>query len=219
MCGESFLRELEETVSLSPLRDEPMELYLDQFGSLLSGPDSVGDVVVMLNPSRGASLTSVSLLDFDDEGATIDPIVPVGATGTGPTPVPAKVAAAPAATADARALEASDKSGKKTDAAADVAAADAAAAATAKTREGSARAAAALMDDDSREEGQFSFNDLGGILLPRPVNFQGPDIDPYLPWVHEVDVATMMATLNHEIKFGSAEVPLPSQTASIKEGQ
>ena len=29
MCSESFLRELEEIVSLSPLRGESMELYLD----------------------------------------------------------------------------------------------------------------------------------------------------------------------------------------------
>jgi len=191
-----------------------MELYLDQFGSLLSGPDSVGDVVVKLNPSSGVGLRSVSLLDFDDEGATIDPIVPVGAAGTGPTPAPAKVATTPAATSSAQALEASGNFGEKTDVAA-----DAAAAAAAKTREGSARVAAALMEDDSCEEGQFCSNDLGGILLPRPVNFQGPDIDPYLPWVREVDVATMMATLNHKIEFGSAEVTLPSQTASGEEGR
>ena len=75
------------------------------------------------------------------------------------------------------------------------------------------------MLEDSRDEGQFSFNDLGGILLPRHVNFQGPDIDPYLPWVREVDVATMMATLSHEIELGSVEVSLPSQTASVEDGQ
>ena len=79
-----------------------------------------------------------------------------------------------------------------------------------ETHEGFARAEAELMGDDSRDEGQYCFKDLGGILLPRPVNFQGPDIDPYLPWVCEVDVDTMMATLNHEIEFGSTEVPLPS---------
>ena len=53
MCSESFLRQLEETVSYSPLREESMELYFDQFGSLLSGPDIIGDVVVKLNPLRG----------------------------------------------------------------------------------------------------------------------------------------------------------------------
>ena len=75
MCSESFLRQLEETVSYSPLREESMELYFDQFGSLLSGPDSVGDVVVKLNPSRGVGLRSVSLLDLDDEGTTINPVL------------------------------------------------------------------------------------------------------------------------------------------------
>ena len=54
------------------------------------------------------------------------------------------------------------------------------------------------------------FVTLGGILLPHPLDFQGPDIDPYLPWVREVDVATMMAMLSHEIEFGSVGVPLPS---------
>ena len=39
-----------------------MELYLDQFGSLLLGPDSVGDVVVKLHPSSGTGGRSVSLL-------------------------------------------------------------------------------------------------------------------------------------------------------------
>ena len=43
-----------------------MELYLDQFGSLLSGPDSVGDVVVSLHRSSGTGLRSVSLLDLED---------------------------------------------------------------------------------------------------------------------------------------------------------
>ena len=75
------------------------------------------------------------------------------------------------------------------------------------------------MGDDARDDGQNRFDELGGVLLPRPLDFQGPDIDPYLPWVREVDVATMMATLNHKIEFGSAEVTLPSQTASGEEGQ
>ena len=56
-----------------------MDLYLDQFGSLLSGPDSIGDVVVKLNPSRGARLRSVSLLDLDDEGTNVDPVLPTPA--------------------------------------------------------------------------------------------------------------------------------------------
>ena len=43
-----------------------MELYLDQFGSLHSGPDSVGDVVVNLHRSSGTGLRSVSLLDLED---------------------------------------------------------------------------------------------------------------------------------------------------------
>ena len=76
-----------------------------------------------------------------------------------------------------------------------------------------------LIGEDAQEDAQFRFNDLGGIFLPRPIYFQGPDIDPYLSWVREVDVATMMAMLSHEIEFGSAEVPLPSQTASAVEGQ
>ena len=76
------------------------------------------------------------------------------------------------------------------------------------------------MGGDSRDEGQYFFNDLGGILLPRPINFQGPDIDPYLPWVREVDVATMMAELSHEIEVGSAKVPVPSRgTSSAMEEQ
>ena len=56
-----------------------MKLYLDQFGSLLSGADSVGEVVVKLNPSRGGGLRSVSLLDLDDEGTNVDPILPMPA--------------------------------------------------------------------------------------------------------------------------------------------
>ena len=183
--------------------------FQHQFGSLLSGPDSVGEVVVKLNQSSSASLRSVSLLDFDEVGANIDPIVPVGAAGTVLNPVPSKVdervAVVPAATSSAQPSEAPGGSGEKTDVAAEVVGA-----AAAETREGFARAEAGLMGDDSRDEGQYCFNDLGAILLPRPVNFQGPDIDPYLPWVCEVDVDTMMATLNHEIEFGSTEVPLPS---------
>ena len=79
-----------------------------------------------LNPSSSASLRSVSLLDFDEEGANIDPIVPVGAAGTVPNPVPSKVdarvAVVSAATSSAQPSEAPGGSGEKTDAAADVAA-------------------------------------------------------------------------------------------------
>ena len=39
------------------------------------------------------------------------------------------------------------------------------------------------MGDDARDDGQNHFDELGGVLLPRPLDFQGPDIDPYLPWV------------------------------------
>ena len=70
------------------------------------------------------------------------------------------------------------------------------------------------MGDDARDDSQHRFNELGGILLPRPLDFQGPDIYPYLPWVREVDVATMMAELSHEIEVGSAKVPMPAQGAS-----
>jgi hypothetical protein len=99
-----------------------MELYLDQFGSLLSGPDSVGDVVVKLYPSSGTGLRSVSLLDFEDEGATIDPIVPVGAAGAGPDHVPSKVATkvadVPAAPLSVQPSKVPESSGERTDAAA-----------------------------------------------------------------------------------------------------
>ena len=70
------------------------------------------------------------------------------------------------------------------------------------------------MGDDARDDGQNRFDELGGVLLPRPLDFQGPDIDPYLPWVREVDVATMMAELSHEIEAGAAKEPLPSLGAS-----
>ena len=86
MCSESFILELEETISYSPLRGESMELYLDQFGSLLSGPDNVRDVVVKLHPPSGTGLRSVSLLDLEYEGTTIDPILTTPAATTGPTP-------------------------------------------------------------------------------------------------------------------------------------
>ena len=170
-------------------------------------------MVVKLHPSSGTGLWSVSLLDFEDEGATIDPVVPIGAADARPTRVPskvvAKVADAPAATLSVQPSKVLESSaGEKTDAAAT------------ETREGSARAEAVLMDEDTRDDGQLRFDELGGILVPRPLDFQGPDIDPYLPWVREVDVATMMATLSHEIEFGSAGVPLPSQgTSSVVQEQ
>ena len=71
------------------------------------------------------------------------------------------------------------------------------------------------MGDDAHDDGQHHFDELGGVLLPRPLDFQGPDIYPYLPWVREVDVATMMVELSHEIEVGSAKVPLPSLGTSF----
>jgi len=190
-----------------------MELYLDQFGSLLLGPDSVVDVVVKLHPPSNTGLRSVSLLDLEEEGTTIDPDVPISAADARPTPAPAKVVAkvadAPGATLSAQTSKVpEDSAGERADVIA------------VETREGSARAEAALMGEDAQGDGQYRFDELGGILLPCPINFQGPDIDPYLPWVREVDVATMMATLSHEIEFGFAGVPLPSQgTSSGVKGQ
>ena len=70
------------------------------------------------------------------------------------------------------------------------------------------------MGKDTSEDGQHRFNELGRILLPRPLNFQGPDIDPYLPWIREVEVAEMIAELSHEIEFGPTKVPLPSEGTS-----
>ena len=67
LCSRSFMRELEETISYFPLRGEPIELYLDQFGSLLSGPDSVGDVVVKLHQMDDAGGRLVNMLDLGDE--------------------------------------------------------------------------------------------------------------------------------------------------------
>jgi len=80
----------------------------------------------------------------------------------------------------------------------------------AEARRDTGGAAEALMGDDTRDEGHLRFNELGGILLPRPLNFQGPDIDPYLPRIREVEVAEMIAELSHEIEFGPTKVPLPS---------
>ena len=77
-------------------------------------------------------------------------------------------------------------------------------------REDSVRAVEALMGDNTRDDGQHCFKELGGVLLPRSLDFQGPDIDPYLPWVREVDVATMMAELSHEIEVSATKVPPPS---------
>ena len=55
-----------------------MELYLDQFGSLLSGPDNVGQVVVDLHHEQGAGGRMVSLLDLgsDDEAEASPRLAP-----------------------------------------------------------------------------------------------------------------------------------------------
>ena len=184
-----------------------MELYLDQFGSLLSGPDSVGDVVVKLNPSRGAGLRSVSLLDLDDDGATIDPVLPTPTAAAQPSPALAKdvveVASTVIATPSVQpsgVLESAVNEG--------------ACAIATEARKDPVGAEETLMGEDARDDGQYRFNKLGGVLLSRPLDFQGPDIDPYLPWVCEVDVATMMAELSHEIEVGSAKVPVPSRGTS-----
>ena len=151
-----------------------MELYLDQFGSLLSGPDSVGDVVVKLHPPSVTGLQSVSLLDLEDEGTTIDPVLPTPTTG--PTPAPAKVAAKVASTVIVT-------SSVQPSGVSEGAVNEDAGAATTAAREDPVRAEEVLMGEDVRDDGQHRFNELGGILLPRPLDFQGPDIDPYLPWV------------------------------------
>ena len=184
-----------------------MELYLDQFGSLLSGSDSVGDVVVKLNPSRGAGLRSVSLLDLDDDSATIDHVLPTPAVAAQPTSALVKDVAEVASTVIATpsvqpsgVLESAVNEG--------------AGAIATEARKDPVGAEETLMGEDARDDGQYCFNKLGGILLPRSLDFQGPDIDPYLPWVREVDVSTMMAELNHEIEVGSAKVPVPSRGAS-----
>ena len=66
-----------------------------------------------------------------------------------------------------------------------------------------------LLGEDARDGDYEHFSELDGVLLPRPINFQGPDIDPYLR-VREVDVATMMATLSKEIGLDAPKAILPS---------
>jgi len=155
---------LEETISYCPLRGEPMELYLDQFGSLLSGLDSVGDVVVSLHRSSGTGLRSVSLLDLEDEGATIDPEVPKIVATAKQRFAPAKVVAKVTSVVGAapviehsKVLESAD--GEKTEAVATV------------HQEGRVDAAMILMGDESRDGGQLHFEELGGIILPRSLDF------------------------------------------------
>ena len=53
------------------------------------------------------------------------------------------------------------------------------------------------------------------ILLPHPLSFQGPDIDPYLPWICEVEVAEMMAELSREIDSIPTTVVVPSRGTSL----
>ena len=147
-------------------------------------------------------LRSVSLLDLDDEGTTIDPVLPTPPTLASVRNV-AKATSTDVATPSIqplRALGIVDNEGTG--------------AIGTEAREDSVKAAEVLMGDDAREGGHERFNELGGILLPCSLNFQGPDIDHYLPWIHEVDVATMMAELSHEIEFGPMRVPLPSQGTS-----
>ncbi|XP_039805127.1 uncharacterized protein LOC120669437 [Panicum virgatum] len=140
--------------------------------STKKGPDSVGDVVVKLYPSRGAGLRSVSLLDLDDEGTAINPVSSMPAANVEPTPAPAKDAAK--ATGMVAATPSAQPSG-------------------------------ALEGVETEGAGR--------IVTEAPKD-PGPDVDPYLPWICEVDVATMIAELSHEIEFGPTKVPLPSQGTS-----
>jgi hypothetical protein len=163
LSSKSFMRDLEETISYSPLRGEPMELYLDQFGSLLSGPYSVGDVVVKLQQSGGTGGRSISLLDLEDEGATIDPIMIV--TTAGSTPELAKVVAKITSAASAASSIQPSKvlecvEGEKTKAV------------TAAVREDSVGAAEALMGDDTRDDGQHRFEELDGFYYHVPLIFK-----------------------------------------------
>ena len=151
-----------------------MELYLDQFGSLLSGPESVGDVVVKLNPSRGTGLRRVSLLDLEDEATAIDPVLPTPAAAAKPALAPANDAAKVASTVIATlSVQPSGVLGSAANEDAGVIAAEA--------FKDPVEAEEVLMGEDTREDGQHRFNELDGILMPRPLNFQGPDVDPYLP--------------------------------------
>ena len=180
-----------------------MELYLDQFGSLLSGQDNIGDVVVKLNPSRGVGLRSVSLLDLDDEGTTINPVLSTLGADVEPASAPARDVTKVTSTVVATpSVQPSGALGNVEN--------EGAGAIATEAQKDPMRAAEVLMGEDTREDGHHRFNELGGILLPRPLNFQGPDIDPYLSWIREVDVATMIAELSHEIEFGPTKVPLPS---------
>ena len=126
-----------------------MELYLDQFGYLFSGPDSVGDVVVKLHPPSSTGLRSVSLLDLEDEGTIIDPVLPTPTTG--PTPAPAKVAVKVASTVIV--TPSIHPSGVSEGAVNE----DAGATATA-AREDPVRAEEVLMGEDVCDDGQHRFN-------------------------------------------------------------
>ena len=86
------------------------------------------------------------------------------------------------------------------------------------TREALGENAEIPTSEDAKMDDFERFAELGGVLLPRPVNFQGPDIDPYLPWVREVDVATMIATLSAEIGLSAPGAILPSGAGTSSGG-
>ena len=61
-----------------------------------------------------------------------------------------------------------------------------------------------LLGEDARDGDYEHFSELDGVLLPRPINFQGPDIDPYLRCALEVDTANMMIELGGVIGKGTS---------------
>ena len=68
--------------------------------------------------------------------------------------------------------------------------------------------------EDAKDDDLGRFGELGGVFLPRPLNFQGPDIDHYLRLVFEVDIATMMAMLIKEIGLDAVRMDLPAGAGS-----
>jgi hypothetical protein len=195
MGSPAFMKALKATERSVPWgvgsRGRSIEIDVEQFGSLHADLDSVGAVILDLHRKPSAPTRMVNLVDEESDEEA--PKVPSEGISKDVEPSLLKVRSSPT-----REVMPASSFGVGGD--------------------GATVPKEAKLTDEAVPR---SFTELGEVLVTHHLAFQGPDIDPYLRYALEVDVANLMTELGGMLggpgTEGSAEAGTSAQVRGFSE--
>jgi hypothetical protein len=183
MGSPAFMKALRATERSVPWgvgsRGWPIEIDIEQFGSLHAGPDSISAVIIDLH-QKSSEPTRMNLADDESDEDSLKAL-----------PKVMMLFEVASKEAESVALEKVQVSPKTR-------------ASPMRSSGFGGDHEAPLVEEKLPEHVHGSFSKLGKILTTRRLPFQGPDIGPYLRYALEVDVVKLMTELGGIISEGSS---------------